>query len=97
MDIRSADKIFSSTNSIDDEIFLRLKMIIALQLLLDDDNIVQRDSAFNEDLMIDSLDLIELVISIEDEFEVEIDDNAASELKTVQDVIDFVKLNGDIS
>ena len=45
---------------------------------------------FEDDLKIDSLDIIELVIKIEDQFNVEIDDETATELKTVADVLDFI-------
>lgn len=52
---------------------------------------VSLESKFLDDLGADSLDIVELVMSIEEEFEVNIPDNVAEKLLSVKDVIDFVK------
>lgn len=49
------------------------------------------DTDFVEDLGIDSLSIIELVMAIEDAFEIEIDNNEAEKLRTVKNIIDFVE------
>ncbi|OAA29442.1 acyl carrier protein [Kosmotoga arenicorallina S304] len=64
--------------------------IIAEQLGLDPDEI-KHDSNFTEDLGADSLDLVDLIMKLEDEFDVKIEDDVASQLKTVGDAIEFVK------
>lgn len=51
---------------------------------------VVRSASFIEDLKVDSLDIVELVMSLEDEFDISISDDEAAQLKTVGDVIDFV-------
>merc|ERR1711892_488893 len=71
--------------------FTKLRKIIKEQLDLDDEGEIKPESTFNVDLKVDSLDLIELVIAIEDGFEIEIDDSTAGDIKTVQDVIDFIE------
>jgi acyl carrier protein len=73
-----------------EDILEELKVLIETQL---DEGTVAKitmDSHFEDDLKIDSLDIIELVIKIEDQFNVEIDDETATELKTVADVLDFI-------
>ena len=73
-------------------IFLILEEIISKQVTVENlDNLILPTSTFGEDLLIDSLDLIELVILIEDTFEVEISDEVASEFDTVMDVILFIE------
>ncbi len=52
---------------------------------------VTPDSSFIDDLGADSLDLVELIMSIEDEFNIEFSDEDADRIVTVQDVFDYVK------
>ncbi len=54
------------------------------------DSEIQPTSALVEDLGADSLDLVELVMAIEEEFEVEIPDDEVQKLRTVQDAVDYV-------
>ncbi len=54
---------------------------------------VKAESRFVEDLGADSLDLVELIMSFEDKFGVEISDEAAEKLVTVKDVLDFIAAN----
>ncbi|AKI97801.1 acyl carrier protein [Kosmotoga pacifica] len=64
--------------------------IIAEQLGLDPSE-VSLDSNFTEDLGADSLDLVDLIMKLEDEFNVKIEDEVAAQLKTVRDAIEFIK------
>jgi acyl carrier protein len=68
----------------------RVKKIVADQLGVKEDT-VAADSAFVDDLGADSLDTVELVMALEDEFECEIPDEEAEKITTVQQAIDFVK------
>lgn len=74
------------------EILERLTKIIVEQLGVEEE-IVKPEATFVEDLSADSLDIVELVMGIEDEFELEIPDQAAENIVTVQDVIDYIKNN----
>lgn len=57
---------------------------------------VKLESDLSEDLQADSLDLVELVMHIEDEFNLEIEDEKAEQCKTVQDILNIVsELSGD--
>ena len=67
----------------------KVKSIIAEQLGISEDTI-KSDSAFIEDLGADSLDIVELVMAMEEEFEVEIPDEEAENIKTVNDAINYV-------
>ncbi|HHO47395.1 MAG TPA: acyl carrier protein [Desulfobacteraceae bacterium] len=64
--------------------------IIVEQLSVDKDKVVPGTS-FVDDLGADSLDLVELIMAMEEEFDVEIPDEEAEKITTVQDAIDFVK------
>ena len=66
----------------------RLKTIIVDQLGVDED-IITEDTTL-EDLGTDSLALVELVMSVEAEFDIEIEDEALETLKTVGDVLDYI-------
>ena len=67
----------------------KVKSIIAEQLGVSEDEI-KTTSSFIEDLGADSLDIVELVMAMEEEFEVEIPDEEAENIKTVQDAINFI-------
>ena len=73
-----------------DSIEQRVKKIIAEQLGVSEAEI-KNESAFVDDLGADSLDTVELVMALEEEFETEIPDDDAEKIKTVQQAIDFVK------
>jgi acyl carrier protein len=74
-----------STTSIE----AKVKSIIADQLGVGEDEI-KPDSSFIEDLGADSLDIVELVMAMEEEFEVEIPDEDAENIKTVGDAINYI-------
>jgi acyl carrier protein len=67
----------------------KVRGIIAEQLGVAEDEI-KTTSSFIEDLGADSLDIVELVMAMEEEFEVEIPDEEAENIKTVQDAINFI-------
>jgi acyl carrier protein len=67
----------------------KVKNIIADQLGVGEDEI-KPTSSFIEDLGADSLDIVELVMAMEEEFEVEIPDEEAENIKTVQDATNYV-------
>lgn len=67
----------------------RVKRVIAEQFGLSDEDVTSERN-FVADLGADSLDQIELVMAIEDEFEIEIEDEDAKQIKTVQQAIDYM-------
>jgi len=71
------------------EVFDRVKGIIVDQLGVEED-LVKLEARFREDLEADSLDLVELIMSFEEEFGGEISDEEAQQLTTVQEVVNFV-------
>jgi acyl carrier protein len=68
----------------------RLKTIISEQLGVDEDRVVPTAS-FADDLDADSLDLVELIMSIEEEFGVEIPDEEAEKIATVSDAMTYLQ------
>ena len=56
---------------------------------------ISEDSAFIEDLGADSLDIVELIMAFESEFDMEIDDDEVEEISTVGDVINYIKEHQD--
>ena len=69
----------------------RVKKIVAEQLGVKDD--IANDSSFVDDLGADSLDTVELVMALEEEFECEIPDEEAEKITTVQLAIDYINTN----
>lgn len=67
----------------------RVKKIICEQLSINSDEI-NNSSSFVEDLGADSLDTVELVMALEEEFETEIPDEDAEKIGTVQEAIDYI-------
>lgn len=74
--------------------FEKVRAILAEQLDLDIDSI-SMDSAIIDDLGADSLDIVDLVMTLEDEFDSEIPDEAIESMKTVGDVVHFLEENQD--
>ena len=72
------------------EIFAKVQEICAKQLECEID-VIKQTSSFGVELQADSLDLVELVMSFEEEFDIEIADEVASEMTTVQDAVDYIK------
>jgi acyl carrier protein len=71
----------------------RVIQIVAEQLGVDEAE-VKADSSFVDDLGADSLDLVELIMAMEEEFDIKIEDEEAEKIRTVQDAIDFIKNAG---
>ena len=74
---------------VDQELLDNVKKMVASQLGKSEDEI-SPESSFIEDLGADSLDLVELIMSMEDEFGIEISDEDAESIVTVQDAINFI-------
>jgi len=72
------------------EILEKVKQIIADQLGKDPDEI-KPESNFVQDLGADSLDIVELVMAFEEEFDLEIPDDAAEKIATVADAVEYIK------
>ncbi len=70
----------------------RVKDIIVEQLGVEEDE-VSPEASFIDDLGADSLDTVELVMAFEEEFNIEIPDEDAEGITTVQDAIDYIKAN----
>jgi acyl carrier protein len=68
----------------------RVKQIVAEQLGVDEADVTP-EASFVDDLGADSLDLVELIMAMEEEFDIKIEDEEAEKIKTVQDVTDFIK------
>lgn len=71
-------------------VFERLQKILAEQFEIDEDDITL-NSDIVDDLGADSLDLVDLVMSIEDEFKIEVPDEAIEEIKTVDDAVKYIE------
>ena len=67
----------------------KVKKIIAEKLSVDLNEVVPKAS-FVDDLGADSLDLVELIMSMEEEFDIEIDDDDAEKMLTVKDAIEYI-------
>ncbi len=74
------------------DIAASVKKIVVEHLGVDEDK-VNENSSFIDDLDADSLDTVELVMAFEEEFGVEIPDDAAENIQTVKDAIDFISAN----
>jgi len=70
----------------------RVKKIVAEQLGVKED--IANDASFIDDLGADSLDTVELVMALEEEFECEIPDDEAEKITTVKQAVDYVNANG---
>ncbi|HYN63857.1 MAG: acyl carrier protein [Chloroflexota bacterium] len=70
--------------------FERLKKIIVEQLGVDEEEVTTQAS-FVEDLNADSLDLVELIMSLEEEFGMEISDEDAEKIQKVSDAVEFIE------
>ena len=75
-----------------EEILEKVKGIIVEQLGVAE-NTVTMEASFIDDLGADSLDIVELVMAIEEEFDIEIPDSDAEKVVTVEDVVEYIKEN----
>ena len=73
-------------------IYEKVRDIVVEQLGAEADD-VTLESTFIDDLGADSLDIVELIMAFEEEFSIEIPDEAAEKIKTVQDVVNYIEQN----
>ncbi|HLR75607.1 MAG TPA: acyl carrier protein [Virgibacillus sp.] len=71
------------------DVFERVKEIIVEQLDVDE-SVVTMEASFTDDLEADSLDVVELVMELEDEFDMEIADEEAENIVTVGDAVEYI-------
>ena len=75
-----------------EEVFEKVKRIIVEQLGVADTSVTM-EASFIDDLGADSLDIVELIMALEEEFDIEIPDADAEKVVTVGDVVDYIKEN----
>ena len=75
-----------------DKTFEKVRDIVVEQLGVEPEE-VSMESTFIDDLGADSLDIVELIMAFEEEFNIEIPDEAAEKIKTVQDVVTYIDQN----
>lgn len=72
------------------DIFEKVREIMAEQLDIDMDSITL-DTSFRNDLEADSLDIVELIMALEEEFDIEFPDEDAEKISTVQDAVNYIQ------
>ncbi|MDO4481251.1 MAG: acyl carrier protein [Bacillota bacterium] len=72
-------------------VFNKIKEIIAEQLSLDNDSVITLDTSLTKDLEADSLDAVEIILAIEDEFGIEVPDEDAEKFMLVGDLVKYVE------
>jgi len=75
-----------------DEIMEKVRGVIVEQLNVEEDDVTE-DAAFIDDLGADSLDIVELVMALEEEFGISIPDEEAENIKNVGDAVSFIEKN----
>ena len=75
-----------------EEIFKKVKTVIVEQLGIDEAN-VRMESSFLDDLGADSLDIVEFIMALEEEFGLEIPDEDVEKIVTVKDVVEYISEN----
>src|SRR5438093_7506803 len=83
----SRKKVWSATMAVNAE--ERLKKIIAEQLGVSEEEVVP-EASFIDDLNADSLEMVDLIISLEEEFGIQVSDEDAEKIKTVKDALDYL-------
>lgn len=67
----------------------KIKEIVAVQFNVDEDEL-DKETSFKDTLNADSLDLVELVMALEDEFDLEVEDEEVESIKTISDAVEFI-------
>jgi acyl carrier protein len=75
-----------------EEIFDKVKIVVVDRLSAEEDDVTE-DASFIDDLGADSLDIVELVMALEEEFGISIPDEEAENIKTVGDAVSYIKAN----
>ncbi len=75
--------------TVDEKIEAKVKKVIAEKLSVKLDEVIS-EASFVDDLGADSLDLVELIMSMEEEFEIEIEDDDAEKMLTVKDAVNYI-------
>jgi acyl carrier protein len=75
-------------------VFDKVKELIVDQLGVEED-IVTSDASIQDDLGADSLDIVDLIQTIEDEYDLSIPDEAVESIKTVGDIVNYIEKNSD--
>jgi acyl carrier protein len=78
------------------EIAEKVKQIISEQLGVEEAEVTS-SASFTDDLGADSLDQVELVMALEENFDIEIPDDAAEKIRTVQDAIEYIDKHSKVS
>lgn len=79
-----------SQETLNQKVFERVQKIVADQLEKETE-VIKPESSFADDLGADSLDVVELVMALEEEFDVEIPDEAAEKIGTVQAAVEYIQ------
>ncbi len=74
------------------DVFDRIVKVVSEELAISEDEITE-DASFIDDLGADSLDVVELIMALEEEFDIEIPDEDAEEIATVSDAVDYIEEN----
>lgn len=86
--------LIDTSGTVMSEIENRVRKIVVNHLGLDEDQVVD-DASFIDDLGADSLDIVELIMAFEEEFGIEIPDDQTENIRTVSDVVEFLKTRLD--
>ncbi|MBE7041039.1 MAG: acyl carrier protein [Ruminococcaceae bacterium] len=70
--------------------FEKVRKVVAEQMGVDEASI-SKETSFVDDLGADSLDVVELIMALEEEFDMEFSDGEAEDIKTIGDVVDYIK------
>ncbi|MCF6461044.1 acyl carrier protein [Clostridium sp. Cult3] len=70
-------------------VYEKIKMMISNQFNIDEDDITM-DTSFRKDLGADSIDLVELIMALEDEFDLEVEDDEVEKINTVGDAVNYI-------
>lgn len=74
--------------------FEKIRATIASQLSIDEDEI-KMESSFMDNLGADSLDIVELIMALEEEYDIEIPDEDVEKIATVGDVVEYIKARSE--